>query len=72
MTAKAAALHEQGVDIVTLSQGEPDFDTPEAVKKSRRCCSIEGRMCNTPVAGVKPLREVIREKLARDTASTMT
>ncbi|WP_149763809.1 pyridoxal phosphate-dependent aminotransferase [Neomesorhizobium albiziae] len=66
MTAKASALRDQGVDIVTLSQGEPDFDTPEAVRKAGIAAIREGKTRYTPVAGVKPLRETIRQKLSRD------
>ncbi len=35
MTRKSRELREQGIDIITLSIGEPDFNTPESVKKSR-------------------------------------
>ncbi|UVC15510.1 pyridoxal phosphate-dependent aminotransferase [Mesorhizobium onobrychidis] len=66
MTAKACALREQGVDIVTLSQGEPDFDTPEAVQQAGIAAILNGKTRYTPVAGVKPLREAIRQKLLRD------
>ncbi|RJT26323.1 pyridoxal phosphate-dependent aminotransferase [Mesorhizobium waimense] len=66
MTAAAAALKEKGVDVVTLSQGEPDFDTPEAVQNAGIAAIKSGRTRYTPVAGVKPLREAIREKLLRD------
>lgn len=66
MTAKAAALREQGIDIVTLSQGEPDFDTPEAIRKAGIAAIERGKTRYTPVAGVKPLREAIREKFSHD------
>lgn len=66
MTAKATALREQGVDIITLSRGEPDFDTPEAIQKAGVTAILEGKTRYTPVAGVKPLREAIRQKLLRD------
>jgi aspartate aminotransferase len=66
MTAKAAALREQGIDVVTLSQGEPDFDTPEAIRNAGIAAIREGRTRYTAVAGVKPLREAIQQKLLRD------
>ncbi|WP_174054939.1 pyridoxal phosphate-dependent aminotransferase [Agrobacterium tumefaciens] len=66
MTAKAAALKEKGIDVVALSQGEPDFDTPEAVRNAGIAAIRNGRTRYTPVAGVKPLREAIREKLLRE------
>lgn len=66
MTAKAAALREQGIDIVTLSQGEPDFDTPDAIRKAGIAAILDGRTRYTPVAGDKSLRGAIRQKLLRD------
>lgn len=66
MTAAAAALKEKGIDVIALSQGEPDFDTPEAVQNAGIAAIRNGRTRYTPVAGVKPLREAIREKLSRD------
>lgn len=66
MTAKALALREQGVDIITLSQGEPDFDTPEAIRAAGIAAIHGGKTRYTPVAGVKDLREAIRDKFRRD------
>lgn len=66
MTAAAATLKEKGVDVITLSQGEPDFDTPAAVQRAGIAAIREGKTRYTPVAGVKPLREAIRQKLLRD------
>ncbi|MBD9665467.1 pyridoxal phosphate-dependent aminotransferase [Variovorax sp. VRV01] len=66
MTAKALALREQGVDIITLSQGEPDFDTPEAIRTAGIAAIHGGKTRYTPVAGVKGLREAIRDKFRRD------
>ncbi|TCM76702.1 aspartate aminotransferase [Rhizobium sp. BK068] len=66
MTAAAATLKEKGVDVITLSQGEPDFDTPAAVQNAGIVAIRSGRTRYTPVAGVKPLREAIRDKLKRD------
>ncbi|MFD2053682.1 pyridoxal phosphate-dependent aminotransferase [Mesorhizobium calcicola] len=66
MTAKAAALREKGIDVIALSQGEPDFDTPEAIRNAGIAAIRNGRTRYTPVAGVKPLREAIRGKLLRD------
>ncbi|WP_172402043.1 aminotransferase class I/II-fold pyridoxal phosphate-dependent enzyme [Ensifer aridi] len=66
MTAAAAALKEKGIDVIALSQGEPDFDTPEAVQNAGIAAIRNGRTRYTPVAGVKPLLEAIRAKLKRD------
>lgn len=66
MTARAAVLRERGIDVVTLSQGEPDFDTPEAVRNAGISAIHDGKTRYTAVAGIKPLREAIRQKLFRD------
>lgn len=66
MTAKASALREAGNDVVTLSQGEPDFDTPDNVQLAGINAIRGGKTRYTAVAGVKPLREAIQHKLKRD------
>lgn len=66
MTARAAALREQGREVITLSAGEPDFDTPENVAQAGIRAIKELRTRYTPVAGVLPLREAIREKLLNE------
>jgi aspartate aminotransferase len=66
MTARAAALREQGREIITLSQGEPDFDTPANVREAGIEAIRSGKTRYTAVAGVTPLREAIRAKLKRD------
>ncbi|MBP1299819.1 pyridoxal phosphate-dependent aminotransferase [Bradyrhizobium elkanii] len=66
MTARAAELRDQGRDVITLSQGEPDFDTPIAVCEAAIRAIRDGRTKYTPVAGIKPLREAICDSLRRD------
>lgn len=66
MTARALALREEGVDVITLSQGEPDFDTPLSIQEAGINAIRQGHTRYTPVAGIKPLREAICEKLLRD------
>lgn len=66
MTAQATAMREAGNDVITLSQGEPDFDTPESVQLAGVNAIRNGKTRYTAVAGVTPLREAIREKLKRD------
>ncbi len=68
MTARAAALRQQGRDIITLSQGEPDFDTPENVRAAGIEAIRTGMTRYTAVAGIVPLREAIRDKLKRENA----
>lgn len=66
MTARAAALKAQGLEIITLSQGEPDFDTPDNVLEAGIQAIRSGKTRYTAVAGITPLREAIRDKLKRD------
>lgn len=66
MTARADALRGQGRDVVILSQGEPDFETPDHVRDAAIAAIRDGRTRYTPVAGVMPLREAIALKLRRD------
>ena len=66
MTQRARELRAQGTDIVILSQGEPDFDTPENIRDAAKRAIDEGKTRYTPVAGVLPLREAICRKFRRD------
>lgn len=66
ITARAAELCDQGVDIITLSQGEPDFGTPTTISEAGMQAIRNGRTKCSPVAGVKRLHEAIRKTLGRD------
>ncbi|WP_210241912.1 MULTISPECIES: pyridoxal phosphate-dependent aminotransferase [Bradyrhizobium] len=66
MTTRAAELRDQGVDVITLSQGEPDFKTPSAICDAGIRAILYGRTKYTAVAGIKPLREAIRKVFSRD------
>ncbi|MCA6113233.1 hypothetical protein [Bradyrhizobium cenepequi] len=66
MTARAAGLRDQGVDVITLSQGKPDFDTPSAISEAGIRAIRDEWTKDTPVPGIKSLREVIRKSLSRD------
>lgn len=70
MTARAAALRTEGRDIITLSQGEPDFDTPAHISSAGMVAIREGHTRYTNGAGTIPLREAIRDKLIRDNGLT--
>ncbi len=64
--AKAKALKAQGADIINLSAGEPDFDTPGHIKDAAIAAIKEGFTKYTPVAGIVELRQAIIDKLKRD------
>ncbi|WP_442869577.1 pyridoxal phosphate-dependent aminotransferase [Bradyrhizobium sp. CCBAU 11386] len=66
MTARAAELRDQGIDVITLSQGEPDFDTPSTISEAGIQAIRNGRTKYTPVPGIKRLREAIRKNISRD------
>ncbi len=64
--AKAKALKAQGADIINLSAGEPDFDTPDHIKEAAIKAIKDGFTKYTPVAGIVELRQAIIDKLKRD------
>jgi aspartate aminotransferase len=66
MTAEASAMKAAGKDVVDLSAGEPDFDTPEHIKEAARQALAKGQTRYTAVGGTNELKDAIREKLRRD------
>src|SRR6476660_9170068 len=59
-------LRAKGIDIVDLSVGEPDFDTPEHIKEAAKKAIDENWSHYTPVPGYLDLREAICHKFKRD------
>lgn len=59
-------LRSQGVDVIDLSLGEPDFDTPTHIKESAKKAVDDNYSHYTPVAGYQDLREAVCTKLKRD------
>ena len=59
-------LRSQGIDIIDLSLGEPDFDTPEHIKEAAKKAIDDNWSHYTPVPGYLDLRQAICEKLKRD------
>jgi aspartate aminotransferase len=70
ITAQAKALKAQGVDVISLSAGEPDFDTPDFIKESAIEALQKGVTKYTPAEGTVELREAIARKLKRDQGLT--
>jgi aspartate aminotransferase len=66
ITMKANALRAEGRDIIGFGAGEPDFDTPENVKKAAILAIKEGFTKYTPVGGIDELKDAIIAKLQRD------
>ncbi|MFD0860158.1 pyridoxal phosphate-dependent aminotransferase [Roseovarius aquimarinus] len=66
ITQKARDLRGQGHDIISLSIGEPDFDTPDHVKTAAAEAVARGETKYTPIPGIPQLREAIAEKFKRE------
>jgi aspartate aminotransferase len=66
ITQKARELKGQGRDIISLSVGEPDFDTPDNIKEAAVAAIRRGETKYPPVSGIVPLREAIAQKFKRE------
>ncbi|MEQ9244585.1 MAG: aminotransferase class I/II-fold pyridoxal phosphate-dependent enzyme, partial [Nitratireductor sp.] len=66
VSQKARELKSQGRDVIGLGAGEPDFDTPDNVKKAAIEAINRGETKYTPVSGIQPLREAIAAKFKRE------
>ncbi|WP_421876758.1 pyridoxal phosphate-dependent aminotransferase [Pacificispira sp.] len=66
VTAKANELKAAGRDVIGLGAGEPDFDTPEHIKKAAYDAIASGKTKYGPPPGIPQLREAIARKLKRD------
>ena len=66
LTQKARDLKATGVDVISLSVGEPDFDTPDNIKQAAIAAIQRGETKYTPVAGIPQLREAIARKFKRE------
>jgi aspartate aminotransferase len=68
VTAKAAELKAQGVDVMSLGAGEPDFDTPAHIKEAAHQAIRDGFTKYTAVGGIPSLKKAIVAKMKRDNA----
>lgn len=66
ITAKAKQLKEQGVDVIGLGAGEPDYNTPENILDAAYQSMKDGQTKYTPAGGLPALKQAIIDKLARD------
>ena len=64
--AKAKEMKQKGIDVVGFGAGEPDFDTPEHIRKAAKDALDLGKTRYTPAAGMPELRQAICNKLKRD------
>ncbi|QCI63425.1 pyridoxal phosphate-dependent aminotransferase [Phreatobacter stygius] len=66
MAQKARDLNAQGKKVISLSAGEPDFDTPDNIKMAAVKAIAEGKTKYTPVSGITELRQAIVRKFKRE------
>ena len=66
MSQKSAELKAQGIDIINLSVGEPDFNTPDHIKEAAKKAIDENYSRYSPVAGYPALRKAICAKLKNE------
>src|SRR5690242_4720117 len=69
LNALVQSMKSQGIDVVNLTAGEPDFNVPEAAKKAVIDAVHANRSKYTPVAGIPELRAAIVEKTNRQQPS---
>jgi aspartate aminotransferase len=65
LDARAKQLRAQGVDVVNMAVGEPDFDAPAAVRAAAAARAAEGPVRYTPPAGAPELRAILAQHFSR-------
>jgi aspartate aminotransferase len=66
MTRKSRELSAQGKNVINLSIGEPDFNTPDCIKQAAKEAIDANQTHYTPVAGIRELRQAIADKFKKD------
>jgi aspartate aminotransferase len=66
MSQKSAEMKAQGIDVINMSVGEPDFNTPDHIKEAAKQAIDENYSRYSPVPGYPELRKAIVEKLKRE------
>ena len=66
VTAKAAQMKAEGIDVIGLGAGEPDFDTPEPIRNAAKKAMDDGQTRYTPVGGTATLKQAIGDKFKRE------
>ena len=66
ISARAMEMARAGRDVIALSAGEPDFDTPDPIKIAAIRAIVEGKTKYPPLTGIPELREAICRKLERE------
>ena len=66
MSQKSSEMKSQGIDVINLSVGEPDFNTPDAIKEAAKRAVDENYSKYSPVPGYPDLRKAIVQKLKNE------
>jgi aspartate aminotransferase len=66
ITAKAKAMKAEGIDVIGFGAGEPDFDTPDHIKKAAVKALENGFTKYTPAGGIDELKDAVITKFKRD------
>jgi len=66
VTVRAQELRAAGADVIGLGAGEPDFDTPENIRRAAQAAIDEGKTRYTPPDGIPELKRAIAEKFQRE------
>lgn len=72
MSQKSNELKAQGVDVINLSVGEPDFNTPDHIKEAAHKAIDGNYSFYTPVPGYMSVRKAVADKLARENGLSFT
>ncbi len=72
MSQKSSEMKSQGIDVINLSVGEPDFNTPDCIKESAKQAIDDNYSRYSPVPGYPGLRKAIVEKLKRENGLSYT
>ena len=66
MSQKSSEMKAQGIDVINMSVGEPDFNTPDLIKEAAKKAIDDNYSTYSPVPGYADLRKAIVEKLKRE------
>ncbi|MDY5655944.1 MAG: pyridoxal phosphate-dependent aminotransferase [Prevotella sp.] len=66
MSQKSSEMKAQGIDVINMSVGEPDFNTPDHIKEAAKKATDENYSRYSPVPGYADLRKAIADKLKRE------
>ncbi|KZE38034.1 aspartate aminotransferase [Bhargavaea cecembensis] len=66
ITAKAKQMKKEGIDVIGLGAGEPDYNTPDHIIEAAYASMKEGKTKYTPAGGLPELKDAIIRKMSRD------